>query len=71
MGIKGQEAAEAPDLLDVTAVARKLCVGTRTVLRLRDSGALPRPFKIGRLVRWRRVDIDHWIAADCRPVETR
>ncbi|MBI4583068.1 MAG: helix-turn-helix domain-containing protein [Planctomycetes bacterium] len=57
--------AEPPALLDVEDVARLLTCSTRHVRRLADSGRMPRPLKIGALVRWRRGEIDAWIAAGC------
>jgi len=57
--------AEARDrlLLAVDDVARLLSCSRRNIYRLSDSGALPRPVKLGRLTRWRREDIERWVAA--------
>ncbi|MBM4041217.1 MAG: helix-turn-helix domain-containing protein [Planctomycetes bacterium] len=52
-------------LLDVRAVAAIVGCSSRNVYRLSDGGRTPRPVKIGRLVRWRRADIETWIAAGC------
>ncbi len=57
-------------LIDVGAVAQLCCCSTRTVYRLADAGRLPRPVKLGALVRWRRAEIDEWLAAGCPPVRT-
>ncbi len=54
------------ELLDVKAVSVQLCCSPRTVYRLADAGRMPRPVKVGSLVRWRRADILEWIAGDCR-----
>jgi predicted DNA-binding transcriptional regulator AlpA len=60
---------EIADLFDVNAVALKLggC-STRHVRRMADGGQMPPPVKLGALVRWRRQDIDSWIAGGCKPV---
>lgn len=55
-------------LLDVRAVAQLCCCSTRTVYRLADAGRLPKPVKLNALVRWRRAEIDDWLAAGCPTV---
>jgi excisionase family DNA binding protein len=50
-------------LLDVRSVAGLLGCSTRHVFRLADTGKLPAPIRIGRLVRWRRADLDTWLAS--------
>ena len=52
-------------LLDVGAVAAMLACSTRHVYRLADAGRMPRPVKLGALVRWRANEIADWIAAGC------
>ena len=58
-------------LLDVQTVADLLGCSARHVSRLADRGAMPRPVKLGALVRWRRstgdasTGIDDWLAAAC------
>ena len=49
----------------VTEVALILDCSPRHVRRLADSGLMPRPVHIGRLIRWQRLEIDKWIAAGC------
>lgn len=69
-----QERSPVAELLDVEQFAELLSCSTRTVRRMADSGACPRPVKILSLVRWRRVDIDQWLAAgcpNCRPSNRR
>ena len=56
-----------PALLDVGQVAGLLQCSTVHVYRLRDAGKLPRPIKIGRLLRWRRDDLLDWLQAGCPP----
>jgi len=55
-------------LLDVEQVAALLRCSTRTVYRLADAGKMPRPVKLGSLVRWRRGEILDWIAEGCPAV---
>ena len=50
---------------DVNAIADLLGCSTRHVRRLADSGGMMRPIHIGRLVRWRKDDVDDWLAAGC------
>ena len=60
----------AAELLDVGAVAALLGCSKRTVYRLSDGGRMPRPLKLGQLVRWRRVEVLAWIAGGCEPVRS-
>ena len=59
----------SPELLDVRAVAALLggC-STRHIYRLADAGRMPRPVKLGTLVRWRRAEVLDWISAGCPAV---
>jgi len=57
-------------LLDVRAVAALLDCSPRHVYRLSDGGRMPAPVRIGALVRWRRQDLDAWLAAGCQPCRT-
>jgi len=65
------DGSTTPPLIDVEAVAELLSCSTRTVRRLADSGAMPRPVKVASLVRWRAetgdpmTGIQDWIAAGC------
>jgi len=52
-------------LFDVHAVAQFLSCSTRHVYRLADSGRMPRPRKLGVLVRWDRLELEKWLAAGC------
>ena len=60
--------APAAALLDVRAVAALLGCSTRHVYRLADAGHMPPPVRLGALVRWRRQDIDAWLATGCKPI---
>lgn len=57
-------------LLDVRAVAALLDCAPRTVYRLADAGRMPTPVRVGSLVRWRRTDLDNWLADGCPAVRT-
>ena len=52
-------------LLDVNQVATLLNCSSRHVYRLSDAGKMPRPVKLGALVRWSRDGIEIWIAEGC------
>lgn len=56
------------ELLDVQAVAGMLDCSPRHVYRMSDGGRMPRPLKLGALVRWRTAEIHEWIAAGCPSV---
>ena len=56
---------EAPTMLTAQDVARLLRCSVRTVYRLADSGGMPRPVKLGALVRWSRATIHQWVCAGC------
>lgn len=57
-------------LLDVEQVASILNVSARTVYRLADSGAMPRPRRLNSLIRWSRTEIEAWLAAGCPSCRT-
>ena len=58
------------ELLSVKNAAALLNCSERTVYRLADAGRLPRPVKLGSLVRWRKGELTAWIADGCQPVRT-
>lgn len=59
----------SPELLGVNAVAALLggC-SKRHIYRLADASLMPRPIKLGSLVRWRRSELVNWIDGGCQPV---
>ena len=61
--------ADEVRLLDVLAVAQLLSCSRRHVYRLADSGLMPRPRKLGFLVRWDRQELEKWLAEGCPAVE--
>jgi len=62
---------ERAALLDVGAVAALLDCSPQHVRRLADAQKMPRPLKLGALLRWRRATGDpmtglqDWLAAGC------
>ena len=52
-------------MLNVKEVAVILACSARHVRRLSDSGAMPRPRRLGMLIRWSQAELDLWIAAGC------
>lgn len=68
------DAGQSTGTYDVDAIAELLGCSSRHVRRLADSGAMPRPIHIGRLVRWRKTEVDAWLNAgcpNCRPTKAR
>lgn len=57
--------AEPAKLLDVHQVGEWLNCSPRHVYRLSDAGRMPKPLRLGSLVRWNRGTLDEWIAAGC------
>jgi excisionase family DNA binding protein len=53
------------ELINIDVLAKRLGCSSRHIRRLVDSGRIPRPIKLGALLRWIRADIDQWIAAGC------
>jgi excisionase family DNA binding protein len=51
-------------LLTANELASELGVGTQTLAQWRWQGAGPAFIKVGRLVRYRRTDVDAWLAAN-------
>jgi excisionase family DNA binding protein len=60
--------AESAALIDVNTVALLGSCSTRHIYRLADAGKMPAPVRLGALVRWRRAEIEQWIADGCKPV---
>ena len=54
-----------PAMLSVDDVGALLACSARHVYRLADMGRMPRPVKLGALVRWSRSAVLDWIAAGC------
>lgn len=54
--------AARAELLRITAVADTLDISVRSVRRLSERGQLPAPIRLGSAVRWRRADLDEFLA---------
>jgi excisionase family DNA binding protein len=63
--------SSASRLLDVSDVARVLNCSKQHVRRLADAGRMPRPVKLGALIRWNRAEIETWLAAGCPDARKR
>lgn len=57
------EIKAAAVLWDVRQVAAHMGCGVSTVWRWKTLGQIPKPMKIGGLVRWRREDIERFTAS--------
>jgi predicted DNA-binding transcriptional regulator AlpA len=55
----------AAEMLDSKGVATMLGCSPRHAVRMADTGRMPRPIKLGALTRWRRTEIEAWIADGC------
>lgn len=64
-----EETPTPPAMLDARQVAGLIGASPRTVARLAGSGRMPRSFKVGSLTRWRRTDLEAWIARGCPRVD--
>ncbi len=51
-----------PLLLDVKQVARLLDISERKVRGMVSTGEFPAPKKIGRLAKWKRPEVEQWVA---------
>ena len=56
-------------LIDDQEVAALCGCSTRHVRRLVDGDKMPRPVKLGALVRWNREEVLAWIGGGCKPVK--
>ena len=52
-------------MLTAADVADMLACSTKTIYRLVDRGAIPRPVRLGGMLRWHRPRLEQWIADDC------
>lgn len=53
-------------LVTAEQLAKILQVSVRSIWRMRSSGQLPRPVRIGGNIRWRPKDVELWIAGSCK-----
>lgn len=52
-------------MLNAKQVASELGVSLRTVRSWDNSGRLPRPIRVGRVVRWSAEELARWIKSRC------
>ena len=60
---------ECAAMLTVGDVAKLLRCSIRSVYRMADEERMPRPVKLGALVRWPRAVVEDWIAEGCPPCD--
>lgn len=61
----GGHTPQLPVLLTVDDVAALLRCSPRTVHRLTERGRIPRPCRLGSLLRWPRVQVEAWVDQGC------
>lgn len=57
------------ELLNVREVSKLLGCSQRHIYRLTDAGKMPRPVKLGALVRWRKTELTKWLETGCPPID--
>ncbi|MGA2064186.1 MAG: helix-turn-helix domain-containing protein [Thermoguttaceae bacterium] len=68
--LAGAQPVPGRRLGDVQTVAAMLACSPRHVYRLADADRMPRPLRLGTLVRWDLDAIDRWIQAGCPAVRS-
>ena len=66
----GETSFDLPEsiaLLTAKQVTAWLQISQRTLWRMRSAGQLPEPLRLGGTVRWRKEELDAWLAAGCPP----
>ena len=64
--------SESPAImLDIQQVADILRCSPRHVQRLADAEKMPRPVRLGNLLRWQKLAIEEWVSAGCPTSESR
>ncbi|MCZ6652983.1 MAG: helix-turn-helix domain-containing protein [Planctomycetota bacterium] len=53
--------ANPAELMAVGELARRLRVSVRQAHRMNKAGLIPRPLRIGGVVRWREDEISRWL----------
>lgn len=54
-----------PVMLTINGVAAMLACSSRTVYRLVDAGRIPRPVRLGGMLRWVREPFEQWVGQGC------
>jgi predicted DNA-binding transcriptional regulator AlpA len=66
---KPEQHCESALLIDVEGVAQMCLCSSDTIRRWASCGRMPKPFKVGTLVRWKRSVILDWIDGGCQPLK--
>ncbi|MCD8350431.1 MAG: hypothetical protein LUC93_07465 [Planctomycetaceae bacterium] len=53
-------------LVDVNEAARLCMISASMFYKLNAAGRTPHPVKLGKLLRWRRMELLDWIDAGCQ-----
>lgn len=56
---------DTPSLIGVESFAQLMDVSPRTIRRRLTENKVPKPIRLGRLVKWLRKEVEEWIAAKC------
>jgi len=65
-----QDRISNTQLLDINQVRSLLNCSQRHIYRLVEKDQMPKPIKLGSIVRWSSSVIDNWIFNDCPPVSS-
>lgn len=63
-------ATATASLISIRQVAEILGCSTRHIQRLADGGKMPKPIRLGSLLRWPRQVIEEWVASGCPTCRT-
>ena len=64
--MKPEKTNQKPALLSAQAVGVMLSLSKRAVFRMRSTGKICKPLKVGQgAIRWRRSDLERWIELGC------
>jgi predicted DNA-binding transcriptional regulator AlpA len=53
----------APSLLAFAALSHYVSFGRSRIYQLINAGEFPQPIKVGKSSRWKKADVDQWIAS--------
>ena len=56
---------DAPLLLTVRDLIKLTGFSRTWIFSAKDRGAMPEPIRVGKILRWRRADIEFWIDCGC------
>ncbi|WP_442483397.1 helix-turn-helix transcriptional regulator [Aeoliella sp. SH292] len=60
-----------PMLLTIEEASQLLRISVRKIQRMKSLGRFPKEIRIGGSVRWRRHDVEQWIADGCPKLDNR